>query len=291
MRLRALWRLVVLAPLVVGACSDSHGAPSDGGVNERSSGEGITFSDGPALDAPADGDVAAPDLPPPDAPAQLPDVSSCSPDEFIGCHAGTTLLRCNSSGDGLVMVSCAPYLCNAKAQRCNLCDPATPPTCNGVTRESCSGDGERFTEQCQSGCLAGDCVGCTPLTYYRDTDGDSYGDPATGVSLCTPPTSGYVTDSTDCDDSDAKAHPGQTQFSSTPRKGGGYDFDCDGNETQENTDLFTSCPTSGTVGCPTPPAWEGAVPACGDPGTLSYCQRILFSSCRKRSNPGTQACR
>ena len=44
--------------------------------------------------------------------------------------------------------------------------------------------------------------GCT--TYYDDSDSDSYGDSSDSLAACTQPT-GYVTDSTDCDDTSGTA--------------------------------------------------------------------------------------
>ena len=44
-------------------------------------------------------------------------------------------------------------------------------------------------------------------TWYADSDGDSYGDISVSVIDCAQP-SGYVTDNTDCDDSEATVNPG-----------------------------------------------------------------------------------
>src|SRR5206468_349818 len=44
-------------------------------------------------------------------------------------------------------------------------------------------------------------------TFYADGDGDGFGNPASTVQACSVP-SGYVTDNTDCDDTNAAIHPG-----------------------------------------------------------------------------------
>ena len=51
----------------------------------------------------------------------------------------------------------------------------------------------------------------TLTAYYRDMDGDSYGNPSNTTQACSPPT-GYVSNDDDCDDSDALEFPGQTWF-------------------------------------------------------------------------------
>lgn len=43
-------------------------------------------------------------------------------------------------------------------------------------------------------------------TYYKDADRDGYGDPAVSIQSCRK-TRGYVTDNTDCNDSDRSVHP------------------------------------------------------------------------------------
>ncbi|NDG63450.1 MAG: hypothetical protein EBY29_08290, partial [Planctomycetes bacterium] len=64
-----------------------------------------------------------------------------------------------------------------------------------------------------------------PVTYYRDADSDGYGLSSSTTSVCetTAPT-GYVTNSTDCNDALASAYPGATESCD------GIDQDCDGVE-------------------------------------------------------------
>ncbi|HEX9825260.1 MAG TPA: MopE-related protein, partial [Flavobacteriaceae bacterium] len=58
-------------------------------------------------------------------------------------------------------------------------------------------------------------------TYYADNDGDGFGNPSDTIQACSPP-SGYVTDNTDCNDSEANAYPGNTEICD------GIDNNCDG---------------------------------------------------------------
>ncbi len=61
-------------------------------------------------------------------------------------------------------------------------------------------------------------------TYYLDADGDGFGDPNSSLAASTQP-AGYVTDSTDCDDTDAAAYPGAAEICED-----GVDQDCDGSD-------------------------------------------------------------
>ncbi len=48
---------------------------------------------------------------------------------------------------------------------------------------------------------------CVPVTFYADADGDTYGNLNSTVQACSAP-SGYVNNSTDCNDANAAVHPG-----------------------------------------------------------------------------------
>jgi hypothetical protein len=52
---------------------------------------------------------------------------------------------------------------------------------------------------------------CEPSTWFRDNDGDGFGDPFEAVEACPAP-SGYVEDDTDCDDTDPDAVPGRIWY-------------------------------------------------------------------------------
>ncbi len=58
-------------------------------------------------------------------------------------------------------------------------------------------------------------------TWYRDFDGDTYGDPATDIDACVAPGS-YIADSQDCDDGDVAVNPAATEICD------GFDNNCNG---------------------------------------------------------------
>jgi len=70
-------------------------------------------------------------------------------------------------------------------------------------------------------------------TWYADTDTDGYGDATASTSACDQP-SGYVSDHTDCDDTDSAVNPGEDEICD------GIDNDCDGDIDEDDaTDAST----------------------------------------------------
>jgi len=213
---------------------------------------------------------------------------TCAPNAFLGCKTASQLLQCNASGTGTVLVSCSPYLCDAVNKRCSQCDPKTASVCQGNDLLTCTAEGLLVKATCPSGCVNGSCVGCTPKSYYKDADGDGFGNPASKVDACAQPV-GFVANNLDCDDFDPAAHPGQTAFFNMPTKGTGtYDYNCDKVEQQELPDLV-ACVVSGMtcVG----DGWAAAVPACGTVGVWTKCTKGSGrSGCGTTTSTKIQGC-
>jgi hypothetical protein len=119
---------------------------------------------------------------------------------------------------------------------------------------SCNDPGKTGQCVCQGvTCAAG--VACQ--VFYQDLDADTFGNrngtiaagtAKAGCMGATPPP-GFVADNTDCDDTDANAHPGQTMFFAVQRKGGGFDYDCNDMVLKETPEFVGgSCKFCGAVG-------------------------------------------
>src|SRR5215218_5754895 len=67
--------------------------------------------------------------------------------------------------------------------------------------------------------------------FYRDADGDTYGDPNDTKEACSAPDR-YVSNSDDCDDGDPDKNPGETEVCD------GKDNNCDGNVDEGVTTTF-----------------------------------------------------
>jgi hypothetical protein len=66
-------------------------------------------------------------------------------------------------------------------------------------------------------------IDATYSVFYKDTDGDSYGDINSIIATSGAAPNGYVTNNTDCNDGDATINPGQGKI-----YGDGIDNNCDG---------------------------------------------------------------
>ncbi|NVI97939.1 putative metal-binding motif-containing protein [Myxococcus sp. AM009] len=109
---------------------------------------------------------------------------------------------------------------------CDDDDPAIHP---GAT-ELCDG--------VDNNCVNGEADAPGGATYYRDADGDGFGDPSALPNLsCTPP-AGYVLEAGDCNDQDPDIHPRQAELVCD-----GKDDDCDGTIDNDPFDVSAPCET------------------------------------------------
>ena len=123
--------------------------------------------------------------------------------EDLPCY-GSITANCSTLADGD---------CNDIS---TLIYPGAPETCNSID-EDCDGVADNNP--------------IDPLTWYYDGDGDLRGDPNNTALACTQPT-GYVSNSNDCNDSEALA------WTSAPEVCDGVDNDCDGTADENVTTTY-----------------------------------------------------
>ncbi|UKM64066.1 T9SS type A sorting domain-containing protein [Flavobacteriaceae bacterium GSB9] len=118
-------------------------------------------------------------------------------------------------------------------------------------------------------------------TYYADTDGDGYGDSGSSILACSAP-NGYVSDNTDCDDTEVDAYPGNTEVCD------GIDNDCDGQVDEGVTNTYYADSDgdgfgdagSSILACSAPNGYVSDNTDCDDteadayPGNLEVCDGI-----------------
>ncbi|MEN9785617.1 MAG: hypothetical protein RLZZ299_881, partial [Pseudomonadota bacterium] len=112
----------------------------------------------------------------------------------------------------------APSRWYASATDCNDANAGIRPVANGGA-EAC--DAGNVDEDCDGYADDGDSGGASgKVSFYRDADGDSWGTSATSTTACDQP-SGYVGNTSDCDDSTALRKPGLAESCD------GLDNNCD----------------------------------------------------------------
>lgn len=109
--------------------------------------------------------------------------------------------------------------------------------------------------------------------FYRDADGDSFGDPATALASCSKP-DGYVDNALDCYDANKLAYPGQKGRLAEHRGDGSFDYDCDGVE-RKLLDKLATCPAFTAEDNACRPTWEK--PVAGEPTQANNCTDIVIA--------------
>ena len=153
------------------------------------------------------------------------------------------------------------------------------------TPTDCDTDGDGFDD---ASCGGADCDDCdaafTTGSWYADADADGFGDVGATLATCAQPT-GYVADSTDCDDGDASVHPGADEYCN------GVDDDCDATIDEASAvDVSTwyadvdgdgyGSLGSATTSCSSPTGYVTDGTDCNDtdsaihPGADEYCNGI-----------------
>ena len=123
----------------------------------------------------------------------------------------------------------------------------TNPDINPGALEVCDGVDNNCDGNIDEGLLS---------TFYADTDGDGFGDPDSSISACEAP-NGYVTDNTDCDDTNPDVNPGAEEVCD------GVDNNCDGNIDEGVESIFYADTDGDGFGNP-----DSSISACEAPNGL-----------------------
>jgi hypothetical protein len=119
-----------------------------------------------------------------------------------GYYNTTILIQCDNPGTGYIRNPIAGQDCNDNDASIH---PGAVELCDGIDN-NCDGFIDNGVQS----------------TFYRDNDGDGYGDANNTVLACSAP-SGYVSDATDCNDNNSAVNPGASEVC-----GNGIDDNCNG---------------------------------------------------------------
>jgi hypothetical protein len=210
--------------------------------------KGDTGSQGPKGDAGAPGPQGPPGLTGPKGDKGDPGVATlptCATGQLLMATGQPSGWVCRSlCGGALVDVQTDPSHCGACGSSCagygcsngacsippgGACDTGRPGICAAGTLQTVSGmvtcaqTNQPTTEVCNG--LDDDCDGVidngAATTWYRDADADGYGSPSVTIQACAQP-AGYVANGLDCNDADARMHPGAIEVCN------GVDDNCNG---------------------------------------------------------------
>jgi hypothetical protein len=203
----------------------------------------------------------------------VPACRNATPGQLV-CDPSTSVAQCGPDlVSDSVQETCTGATPACLNHACVACMPTSTKAC-GVCNDGIA--------TCDSVGAWGPCVGASSkTTYYRDADGDSFGDPKTAMTVCGAAPTGYVSNSKDCCDADANAHPGQTSFFTVADACGsnqvpdGFDYDCDGVDTTKAAVQNASCVSTlmpGDCGCPMCycNSTNGGAPVCGLTSCFGY---------------------
>lgn len=168
------------------------------------------------------------------------DCFACTPDTTRPCgnsigECKNAIQTCDANGNwGICSKTPATETCNNKDDDCdnqtdeNIIESQTcgAGICSGGTQtrtctagafgawSTCPTDGNKTNETCNG--LDDDCDGTvdngfTLKTFYKDSDGDTYGKSTDTIQACAA-SAGYVNNSMDCDDTKSAVKPGVTEI-------------------------------------------------------------------------------
>lgn len=139
------------------------------------------------------------------------------------------------------------------------------------------------------GDAGGDADACQATTYYRDGDGDGYGDPGSGVTACSPPAVGtWVENDEDCDDEDPNINPDHVDYHTDPHPTVEWDYNCNGTRDKQ-WNGSGACRPRLMDGCNESKGWKVKNPDCGEAET--WVLSCSSGSCSAETEQRFQACR